>query len=239
MGKWTVIRGLVPRSWCKNSYNRYRPISAIPVFYVFAMNELSNVPTSRVEQPTIKTLRLIIRPFDLSDSDEVQRICSDKEIAANTRTVPYPYPEGAAESWIAQHPEFWATGRSAVFAVALPEENNVIGAVGLEMNEEDHRAELGYWIDEKYRGQGYATEAAIAIVEFGFSYLGLHRIFAHHLARNPVSGKVMVNVGMRQEGELRGHVRKWGVFEDIVVFGILKTDPRKKPLVRIETAGES
>ena len=69
--------------------------------------------------------------------------------------------------------------------------------------------------------------------------MGLHRISAHHLARNPASGKVMLNAGMQPEGELRGHVRKWGVFEDVIVFGILRTDQRKKPLVRIETGGES
>lgn len=199
----------------------------------------SNTKTNTSLQPTIKTLRLIVRPFMAADAEQVQQICGDKEIAANMRAVPYPYPEGAASYWIEQHTEFWKTGRSAIFAITLPEENRVIGAIGLELNSEDHRAELGYWIDEAFRRQGFATEATIAIVEFGFSYMGLHRISAHHLARNPASGKVMLNAGMQPEGELRGHVRKWGVFEDVVVFGILRTDQRKKPLVRIETGGES
>ena len=203
------------------------------------MNESSSTSTTVAGQPTIKTLRLIIRPFVSADADEVQRICGDKEVAANTRAVPYPYPAGAAKSWIAQHTGFWQTGRSAIFAVTLAENDKVIGAIGLELNSEDHRAELGYWIDEDFRGQGFATESAIAIIEFGFAYLGLHRISAHHLVRNPASGKVMSNAGMQPEGKLRGHVRKWGVFEDVVVFGIVKTDQRKKPLVRIETGGES
>ena len=203
------------------------------------MSESISPTETNVNQPTVKTLRLVIRPFVLADADEVQRICSDKEIAANTRAVPYPYPEGAAKTWIERHSGFWETGRSAIFAITLSEVDRVIGAIGLELNPEDHRAELGYWVDEAYRGQGFATESAIAIVEFGFAYLGLHRISAHHLVGNVASGKVMLNAGMQPEGKLRGHVRKWGVFEDVIVFGILKTDQRKKPLVRIETGAES
>jgi RimJ/RimL family protein N-acetyltransferase len=73
---------------------------------------------------------------------------------------------------------------------------------------------------------GYATEAARAVVRYGFDELGLHKIHAHYLTRNPASGKVLERVGMRQEGLLREEVRKWGRFEDVIVCGILRTDPR-------------
>ena len=105
----------------------------------------STTKTTTSLQPTIKTLRLIVRPFVAADAERVQQICSDKEIAANMRAVPYPYSDGAASYWIEQHAEFWKTGRSAIFAITLPDEDKVIGAIGLELNSEDHRAELGYW----------------------------------------------------------------------------------------------
>ena len=86
------------------------------------------------------------------------------------------------------------------------------------------RAELGYWVARPFWNQGYASEGARALVRFGFAELGLHRVSAHHYSRNPASGKVMQKIGMRFEGLLRQHVFKWGVFEDIEMYGILAGD---------------
>ena len=97
----------------------------------------------------------------------------------------------------------------------------MIGAIGLEVNKTDHNAELGYWLGRDFWNQGYCTEAAVSVIEFGFKTLGLRRIASEHLVRNPASGKVMEKIGMTREGLLRKHVRKWGVFEDVVVYGIL------------------
>ncbi|MCK4349435.1 MAG: GNAT family N-acetyltransferase [Candidatus Krumholzibacteria bacterium] len=49
-------------------------------------------------------------------------------------------------------------------------------------------------------------------------------VYAHHFTRNSASGKVLENIGMRREGVLRQHVKKWGRFEDIIVYGILRED---------------
>jgi ribosomal-protein-alanine N-acetyltransferase len=68
---------------------------------------------------------------------------------------------------------------------------------------------------------GYATEAARAVVAFGFAQLGLNRVQAYHYSRNPASGRVLVKIGMSHEGHLRRHILKWGVFEDIDLYGIL------------------
>lgn len=188
---------------------------------VHEMNESNPVSSPR---PKLMTERLLLRPFSLEDTDEVQRICSDREIAANTRTIDHPYPDGAAELWIRQHQKFWETGKAAIFAVCVMETDQLVGAIGLELNSDDHHAELGYWIEDVHRGKGYATEASKAVIQFAFDELGLHRVVAHHLTRNPSSGRVMIKAGMRREGLLRGHARKWGVFEDIEIYGILKSD---------------
>lgn len=185
------------------------------------MNESNPVSSPR---PELATERLRLRPFTLEDVEDVQRICSDREIAANTRTIEHPYPEGAAELWIRQHQKFWETGKSAIFAICIAETEELVGAIGLELNSDDHHAELGYWIEATHRGKGYATEASKTVIRFAFEELGLHRVVAHHLSRNPSSGRVMVKIGMQREGLLRGHARKWGVFEDIEIYGILKTD---------------
>ena len=97
----------------------------------------------------------------------------------------------------------------------------------MEINEDDQNAELGYWIDKNRWGQGFCTEAAAEALRFGFEELSLHKIFAHYMTINPASGRVMDKIGMKQEGVLPGHVRKWGEFYDIVVYGLLKSEYEK------------
>lgn len=172
-------------------------------------------------QPTLRTERLILRPFSLADAEEVHEIVSDREIAYNTAHIPHPYPEGMALEWIDRITSRWDTGESAVFAATLPEHGKIVGAIGLEIEPHHRRAELGYWVARPFWNSGYATEGARAVVAFGFRELGLNRVSAHYYSRNPASGKVMEKIGMKYEGRMRKHVLKWGVFEDIELYGIL------------------
>ena len=73
-------------------------------------------------------------------------------------------------------------------------------------------------------GKGYATEAAHAVLRFGFEDLGLNRICGYHTIRNPASGRVLAKVGMKQEGLRRQHVRKREVFEDVAVLALLREE---------------
>jgi len=174
-----------------------------------------------VPMPILRTPRLVLRPFLPEDAAAVQRLAGGRDIAASTLTVPHPYPDGAAEEWIGTHATAWAEQRVLTLAVTMPDEDVLVGAVGLELAMADRRAELGYWIGIPWWNRGYATEASQAIIGFGFTSLGLHRIMARHMARNPASGRVMEKLGMQREGVLRGHVLKWGVFEDLVVYAVL------------------
>ena len=88
----------------------------------------------------------------------------------------------------------------------------------------DERAELGYWVGKPFWGQGYCTEAAQAVIAYGFQTLGLNRIQAHHFGRNPASGRVMQKLGMRYEGLERQYHKKWGQFEDGLGYAILRED---------------
>lgn len=176
-------------------------------------------------QPTIETERLLLRPFTLADAAEVQRLAGDPAIADTTLNVPHPYPDGAAESWINTHRERWEKGLGVVYAVTLRRGGQLVGAISvLGVSQQHSRGEMGYWIGMPYWSQGYASEAARALIHFSFDILGLHRVFATHLTRNPASGRVMVKAGMRYEGTLRGHVRKTDVFEDLATYGVLADD---------------
>jgi RimJ/RimL family protein N-acetyltransferase len=174
-------------------------------------------------QPTLVTARLRLRPFHPDDAADVRRLAGAPEVADTTLNIPHPYEEGMAEAWIATHQPEYEAGRLATFAITLAD-GTLVGAIGLRIRREHERAELGYWVGVPYWNRGYATEAARAMVTFAFSGLGLHRVNAHHMTRNPGSGRVMQKVGMRHEGTLRQHVRKGGRFEDIEMYAVLRSE---------------
>ena len=188
------------------------------------MDEIPEVPalTIPVPQPVLRTGRMRLRPLAEADADAVQRYCADREIAATTLHIPHPYPPGTAMEWIRTHPESYATAQNAVWAMDLPGKG-LVGVIGLGLEPPHRRAELGYWVARPFWGQGLASEAAPAVVACAFERFGMYRVHAHHLSRNPASGSVLVRAGMRHEGTLRGHILKWGVFEDIEMYGVLRS----------------
>jgi RimJ/RimL family protein N-acetyltransferase len=182
-----------------------------------------SVTAERVaEQPTLSTARLILRPFTLEDAPVVQRLAGAHEVADTTLNIPHPYREGVAEAWILTHKQLFRVGVLATFALVLAASDELIGAIGLRIEAVHSRAELGYWIGVSHWGKGYCTEAARAVVAYGFDVLGLMRVHASHLTRNPASGRVMQKLGMRHEGKLRKHVRKSDVLEDLEIYAILR-----------------
>jgi ribosomal-protein-alanine N-acetyltransferase len=100
----------------------------------------------------------------------------------------------------------------------------LMGQTSLAIRRRHARAELGYWIGKRFWNDGYCTEASRAVVRYGFEALGLERILARYPPRNPASGRVMQKLGMVHEGRLRKHVRKWGQFEDLELYGILRKE---------------
>ncbi len=185
------------------------------------------------QQPILQSNRLILRPFDLTDAKEVQQLAGDRAIADTTLEIPHPYKDGMAEQWISTHREKFEEGKATLFAIVLRESNKLIGAIGLEIVSRFQRAELGYWIGKPYWGNGYCTDAGRLVLEYGFSNLNLNRIHAHHFKRNPASGRVLQKLGMIHEGFARQHVKKWDVFEDIELYGLLKEEWEEKRKERL------
>ena len=175
------------------------------------------------EIPTLRTARLVLRAFHASDAPAVQSYASDKAIAATTLNIPHPYTLEMAEEWIGTHQEAFDTGQAIQLAIALSDLGKLIGAIGLNIKPAHERAEVGYWIGKPHWGKGYCTEAVMAVVQYGFDSLGFERIFATHFRKNPASGRVMQKAGMKYEGRLRHHVMKWGEFNDLEVYSLLRS----------------
>lgn len=175
--------------------------------------------------PTLRTARLLLGPFEPGDADELQRLAGAREIADTTLSIPHPYDRDHALAWIGNQRKESVRGRAVNFAIRLLPDSSLIGSAALRDIDPEHlQAELGFWIGREWWRQGYASEAAAVVIHFGFESLGLNRIFAHHMARNPAAGQVLRHVGMQREGLLRQRVRKWGVHEDVVLYAILRED---------------
>ena len=173
---------------------------------------------------TISTTRLRLRPVTLEDAAAIQPLAGRREVAEMTRSIPHPLSLAQVEDWLKGRVAEMQEGKGVTFGIVLADTSELIGCTGLHVDAEHQCAEMGFWIAGPCWGKGYATEAARAVVQFGFEALGLNRIHAHHMTKNPASGRVLEKIGMQREGVLRQAIRKWEQFEDVVLYAILRQD---------------
>ncbi|NLP52590.1 GNAT family N-acetyltransferase [Bacillus sp. RO1] len=171
----------------------------------------------------LETARLFLRRLELGDADRVEELASDYELAKTTLNVPHPYPEGSAADFIRS---MWAAEEKELvaFAVVEKESESLIGIINIKQTIAYKRGELGYWIGRPYWGKGYGTEAARAMVAYGFVTLGLNKVFAGAFADNPGSWRIMEKVGMKHEGTWRQHAMRDGRFVDLAYYGLLREE---------------
>jgi RimJ/RimL family protein N-acetyltransferase len=190
------------------------------------MNSLRS--TSGLGAPTLQTERLVLRELTLDDAHAVAARAGDRQVAKYLIAVPSPYPVTLATRWIAARIAWWQQGRGVTLAIARREApDDLLGSVSLRRFIRDRRAELGYWLGADAWGAGFATEAAGALVDFGFAELGLSRIYAHVLQGNAASCRVLEKLGMVNEGIRRQHVRKGKRLLDVELFGMLRDEWRE------------
>lgn len=124
--------------------------------------------------------------------------------------------------WQAQSPRL-----KYQLAIVLPATNRLIGNVGLRKRDvRAHQADLGYELDPREWGNGYAAEAGEAMLRFGFEQLHLHRVWARCIANNLNSVRVLEKLGLRQEGHLRESEYFKSRYWDTLIYGILEEEWR-------------
>ena len=157
---------------------------------------------------TVETKRLTLRDFRIDDWKAVH------EYAADPRAVSrLPWGPNSADQTIefvraAIEDAARPNRKRFEFAIILREEDRLVGGTGLRVSGTENRdAGMGYVIHPAYWKRGIASEAAAAVVEFGFRQRGLHRIWAEVDPSNDASARVLEKIGMIREGRLRQH--KW------------------------------
>ena len=181
---------------------------------------------------TIETGRLILRPVEALDWREIYRYASLPEVV---RYLPYePFTEDDAAAfalrWSEQARQLELAGPHSaewpeMLAVVHKEDGRIIGHIPFERFSPKYSTrEIGWIFDPQYQGQGYATEAARAVLELAFGELGLHRVVATCDPRNGASYRVMERLGMRREGHHIKDVQIRGEWRDEYFYAILEEE---------------
>jgi RimJ/RimL family protein N-acetyltransferase len=175
--------------------------------------------------PILVTERLALRELRDADAAAIASGAGDKRVAQFLIQVPSPYPPALARRWLIARREWWEMGRGVTLAVTRRDEpDRLLGTVSLRRYTRDRRAELGYWLAVPAWGQGIATEAVRAVVDYGFRELVLARIYAQVIDGNAASIRVLEKIGMVHEGVKRQHVRKGHRLTDVILYGLLRSE---------------
>jgi RimJ/RimL family protein N-acetyltransferase len=178
-----------------------------------------------IDQPALETLRLRLRALQTPDAANIQQAASVRAVADTMISLPHPYPAGEAARYLARQQAERERGLSVTYALERKADAGFTGLIELRAIEREHsQAELSFWLAVEAWGRGYMTEAVAAVVAYAFEGLGLNRLYAFHMVRNPGSGRVLEKNGFQREGLLRQRVRKWGRFEDVALWAILRED---------------
>ncbi len=174
---------------------------------------------------TLRTHRLELSMATVDDVDAIFEACQDPDIQRYT-TVPSPYTRADAVDFVARASQWWESATEATWAIRA--DGVLTGVVGL------HRlgggdAELGYWMSATHRGRGFLTEAATAVIDWGFSADGLElaRIQWRAVVGNLSSARAARALGFHFEGTQRASLRNGsGVRADGWIAGLLPSDDR-------------
>jgi ribosomal-protein-alanine N-acetyltransferase len=179
--------------------------------------------------PKLETERLCLIPATLDMAPFIQTAASNREISDTMISIPHPYPDGEAERYLQNKIKEFQLGKSVTFILKEKKDYSPCGLLEIRTIDWEHLlAELSFWLSVDFWGKGYMTEGIKPAITYVFKELKLNRIYAFYMVRNPASGRVLQKNDFIREGILRQRVRKWGIFEDVVVAAILREEWEKK-----------
>lgn len=161
-----------------------------------------------------------------ADAETISDYLQEKKISRMT-FVPYPYSIRDARSFIARSHASRRKGSDYVYGLAQKDTNRIIGMIGFHsVDWSSRRAEIGYWVGRKHRGQGLASEAVGLMLWLGFGLMKLNRIVAHTFHINPASDKILLRHKFVREGTLRRHMFRNNRWLDLHLYGLLAREYR-------------
>lgn len=171
----------------------------------------------------IETERLILRQWKIEDIEDMVEGLNNINVTKWLASVPFPYTIEDAREFIQKTID----NNLYNFAIVLKNENKVIGGTQLtNISVENGTAGGGIWINEKYQGYGYGSEAFGARIKYAFDVLGLRRLENGYFKENEKSHKMQLRFGYKDEGIKRQRFisKATGKIEDEYITGLLKDE---------------
>ncbi len=171
------------------------------------------------------TTRLILRRPTLKDAEDIAEHANNLNVSKYLALVPYPYNIKDSRKFISSRSKKEKHQRD--FAIMYKPSGKVVGMIGfMGIDNFSKKAEVGYWLGEKYWGQGIATEAMDAMVNFAFQKLKLIRLQAEVCIENRPSANLLKKFGFKKEGLKRKarRAKSTGKWHDVCIYGLLKSD---------------
>ncbi len=145
----------------------------------------------------LKTERLTLRPVRLGDEDEIHEYAGDQSL-----TMMYWLPNETFDEtvdFVRRSAAEWQSADQTDFEFVILYGGRIIGGCDADLGHSEDRsyATLGWILNREYRGQGFASEAARALLDFAFTHLGVGKVYAQCDIHNPASFGVMKNIGMK------------------------------------------
>ena len=174
----------------------------------------------------LKTERLILKPYTIADAEGLYEYAKDPEVGPIAGWAPHKDVEESRKiiEELFMPEDSWA--------IRLKGEDRVIGSIALEFDKyrpDSNSRELGYSLGKNYWGHGIMTEAARAVIKFGFEDLSLDQIGICTSIVNKRSQRVIEKCGFTYEGTVRRAYKIYnGTFRDSMVFSMLKEEYEKK-----------
>ncbi len=174
--------------------------------------------------PTLRTARLVLRPLVDADRDDLFELHASAAVMRYWDSVPWS-DASQAERFLARCRALADEGTGIRVALEAHNGGDFVGWMGLQRWDRENRsANLGYVLAERFWGQGYASEAARALLEWAFDAMDLNRVAAQTDTRNVASARVLEKLGFVREGTLRENVIVDGEVSDDWTFGLLRRE---------------
>lgn len=167
-----------------------------------------------------------LRELLIGDANDISSLMT-YNISKSLWEVPYPYTLDNALNFIdSSHKEFrsFKTVNFAILYKKNPEPNGLVGIIGLKnINIDDRKANLGYWIGESFWGNGIASESVKLVINYAFSVLRLEEVYAYVYSQNKASMRVLEKNGMTKVGEVNEYSKKLDTYQNTIKFLIKDT----------------
>ena len=174
--------------------------------------------------PTLQTERLILRKLSMDDTDDMYEYACRADVTEFLTWSPHP-DKAHTFDYLSYLQKRYKTGDFFDWAIVCRDTEKMIGTCGFtRFDFANNSAEIGYVINPKFKGKGIATEVVSKVIRFGFENLALNRIECRFMTENNASRRVMEKNQMTFEGVRREGMLIKGVYRDIGVCSILRSD---------------